>query len=88
MWSVGLEMSWRRGACSQAHLTYWFSGNIGRSFFFAFHLVTWHWTGGQSEKNHRAVFEQPLLIQGASTTPQAQLPLPLCPCSTTYPHIS
>lgn len=23
-------------------LTCWFSGNIGRSFFFAFHLVTWH----------------------------------------------
>lgn len=60
--SVGLRVG-RKGTRSQAHLTCWFSGNIGRSFFFAFHLVTWYWTGAKWVESESRPWAAPLCIQ-------------------------
>lgn len=68
----------REGAHSRAHLTCWFSGDIGRSFFFAFHLATWHCMGAKWAESQSSLWAgSPLLLQQAQIPPpQARLPAP------------
>lgn len=54
----------RKGTHSQAHLTCWFSGNIGRLFLFAFHLVTWYLDRGKVGRIREQTLGSPLASKG------------------------
>lgn len=60
----------RKSTRSQAHLTCWFSGNIGRSFFFAFHLVTWHWMGAKWAESESSPWAAPFSFNRLRSSPR------------------